>query len=93
MNVINFGKPGMIYNIGSGKELSNIELVNIILKKMSKPTSLLNFVKDRKGHDFRYFMGLRDMELQFNWNPKIDFNYGLDKTIKFYENYENFLEK
>ena len=81
MKILKHGKSGEIYNIGSGIEIDNIELVKIILKIMKKPEKLIKMVEDRKGHDFRYFMDKIQLKSQFNWEPKISLLKGLKKTI------------
>src|SRR5712671_1181098 len=48
------GNPGAVYNFGGGNEIANLDLVKMILKQLSKPESLISFVKDRLGHDRRY---------------------------------------
>lgn len=73
---------GSIYNIAGGHETSNIELVTMILKLMSKPESLVSFVEDRKGHDFRYAV-LQTSPLPIT---RIDFEQGILLTISWYLN-------
>jgi dTDP-glucose 4,6-dehydratase len=76
--------PGDRYNIGGGFEINNLDLAYLILKMMGKPNTLVHFVHDRKGHDFRYAMDTRKMKACFNWEPKTKFIDGLEKTLRWY---------
>jgi dTDP-glucose 4,6-dehydratase len=85
-SVLGNGKPGEIYNIGTGQRISNIEIVNLILSILGKPKSLIEFVSDRKGHDFRYSIGSSKISRELEWQPQIDFETGLRTTVEWYEN-------
>jgi dTDP-glucose 4,6-dehydratase len=77
------GKIGEIYNIPGDYDISNLELVKIILDSLAKGHDLINFVEDRKGHDLRYAMnGSKLFELGFK--HEVDFKEGLAKTINWY---------
>lgn len=78
------GKVGEVYNIGGGNEVRNIEMANLVLKKLGKRVSLLKFVKDRPGHDRRYAMDSSKIEVELGWRPHNSFEEGIDKTIKWY---------
>ncbi|MGB9594800.1 MAG: dTDP-glucose 4,6-dehydratase [Candidatus Poribacteria bacterium] len=82
--VIKKGKIGDIYNIGGDNERSNIEVVNLIVEKLGKSKDLIQFVKDRPGHDRRYAMDISKIKRQLGWLPEYDFDKGLDDTIKWY---------
>jgi len=78
------GKLGDTYNIGGDICIENLDLVRKILKIMNFDDSMIEFVKDRKGHDFRYAMdGLKISKLGFK--PEVDFDSELRKLIKWYE--------
>ena len=81
--VLSKGKPGDIINIGSGNEVPNIEIARRILKHMKRPESLIRFVADRPGHDFRYSLNWDRMR-QLGWKPEIDFDMGLKETVDWY---------
>jgi len=81
--VISKGKPGDIVNVGSGNEVPNIVIAKLILKHMKKPESLIKFVSDRPGHDFRYSLNW-DRIRQLGWKPKVKFEDGLRKTVDWY---------
>lgn len=78
------GKNGEIYNIGGKNELRNIDVVSSILKIMNKNKKLIEFVKDRPGHDVRYSLDISKIK-KLNWNPITDFEKGLQKTIEWYK--------
>lgn len=82
--IVKKGKAGEIYNIGSGEEKQNIFVVNAILDLMGKPNNLIEYVKDRPGHDFRYSLNCDKMKAATGW--KIDYNFekGIEATIKWY---------
>lgn len=78
------GAPGEIYNIGSGQEVTNLNLVKKILTILNKPFSLIEFVKDRPGHDFRYSIDCSKLKAL---TPLIckDFDDGLKETVQWYK--------
>ncbi len=82
LEVATKGKPGEIYNIGSGEERKNIEVVKAILDIMGKPHSLIEFVKDRPGHDFRYALDFSKIMREIGWSPEVKFEQGIEKTVK-----------
>jgi len=82
LTVAEKGKPGEAYNIGSGEERQNIEVVKAILDLMGKPHSLIEFVKDRPGHDFRYALDFSKIKSELGWNAEIGFEEGMEKTVK-----------
>jgi len=79
------GKIGEIYNIASDDERKNIEVAKLILKKFNKPESLIKFVKDRPGHDFRYSLNCEKIK-KIGWRPKTNFEVGIKETIDWYKN-------
>lgn len=83
--IMEYGKPGEIYNFGgNNSEFTNIEIVKQILNNLGKPESLIIFVEDRKGHDFRYAIDYSKASKELQWYPKWNFNDALVKTIDFY---------
>jgi dTDP-glucose 4,6-dehydratase len=86
--VIEKGQSGEIYNIGGGKELTNMDLTLRILKLMGKGVDSILRVEDRKGHDQRYSVDISKASLHLGYKPTIDFDEGLSETIKWYQ--ENF---
>lgn len=78
------GGIGEVYNIGGGNEIPNIELAKQILSKLGKPESLLEYVKDRPGHDRRYAMDSSKIETELGWKPRKSFEDGIGSTVKWY---------
>jgi dTDP-glucose 4,6-dehydratase len=87
------GIPGEVYNIASGIEKRNIEVVKAILKLLGKPESLIEFVEDRPGHDYRYAMDAGKIEKDLGWKAKTDFETGLTLTVKWYLEHRDWLER
>ncbi|HEY4717343.1 MAG TPA: dTDP-glucose 4,6-dehydratase [bacterium] len=83
-SILEKGKPGGIYNIGSGEEKRNIDVVKNVLKLLNKPEELIEYVKDRPGHDFRYFMNTEKIKKELNWKPEVSFDEGIEMTVKWY---------
>lgn len=77
------GRTGEVYNIGGGNEKANLEVVKLILKQLSKPESLITFVKDRPGHDLRYSLN-SDKTRALGWKPAHTFEDAMKKTINWY---------
>lgn len=75
---------GEAYNIGSGEEKKNIEVVKNILQILGKSEGLIEFVKDRPGHDFRYSLNSEKIRKQLNWQGKVSFKDGIEKTVRWY---------
>jgi dTDP-glucose 4,6-dehydratase len=81
--VLERGEPGVTYNIGAGYELENLDLARRICALAGAPGSLITFVPDRPGHDFRY--GVRaDRLLALGWAPEVPFDEGLARTVAWY---------
>jgi len=78
------GRAGEIYNIGSGHEKTNLDVVREVLRVMGKPESLIKFVKDRPGHDRRYAIDCSKIQKEWGWKSEVDFGAGLDDTVAWY---------
>ncbi|MBU4501397.1 MAG: dTDP-glucose 4,6-dehydratase [Nanoarchaeota archaeon] len=83
--VMQKGKNGEVYNIGSGNEKTNIDITKLILKALSKKESLIHYVKDRPGHDRRYSLDVTKIK-NLGWKPRHRFEDAMRKTIKWYAN-------
>ncbi len=83
--VMDNGKPGQIYNIGADCEKSNMEITRTILKILGKPESLIEYVRDRPAHDFRYAIDSGKIRRELGWTPKMDFEAGLEATVGWYQ--------
>ena len=78
------GKEGERYNVGGHNEKRNIDIVKLILKHLGKPESLITYVEDRKGHDWRYAIDPSKISRELGWLPKTKFEEGIIKTIDWY---------
>jgi len=86
--VLNKGRSGEIYNIGGGRELTNLEITNAILKSMGVDDSSIEFVENRKGHDFIYSVDWTKIKNELGYKPQITFEKGLKSTIDWYRSNE-----
>ncbi len=82
--ILEKGGISEIYNIGSGAEKRNVDVVRAILQILGKPEDLMEFVKDRLGHDFRYSLNSDRMREQLRWKAKTSFSEGIEKTVNWY---------
>lgn len=82
--IVRKGTEGEVYNIGGHSEMANIDIVKLIIKKLGKDESLIEYVTDRPGHDLRYAMNPNKLEKELGWKPSVTFEEGIDKTIKWY---------
>ncbi len=82
--VLEKGLPGEIYNIGGNCALPNLEVIHRILKATGKPESLITRVADRPGHDRRYALTNAKLTSETGWEPRMDFDRGLETTIDWY---------
>ena len=82
------GKAGEIYNIGGGEELTNKELTSMILTKMGKNDSSIEFVQDRLGHDLRYSVSIEKISRELGYQPLVKFDEGIEETIEWYKKNE-----
>jgi dTDP-glucose 4,6-dehydratase len=90
--VLERGRLGETYNVGGNNEVRNIDVVTTLCRKLDalQPRSgghyedLINFVKDRPGHDRRYAIDARKIEHEIGWRPVETFESGIDKTVRWY---------
>ena len=82
--VFHKGISGERYNIGGHNEKKNIDIVKLILKHLGKSEDLIEFVEDRKGHDYRYAIDPTKIKTELNWEPHTKFEDGIIKTIDWY---------
>jgi dTDP-glucose 4,6-dehydratase len=87
--VLDGAKPGSIYNIGGNSELPNLKIARHILKNLGHDESMIEYVKDRPGHDRRYAMNITRINSDLGWTPRIDFEGGLAETIDWYKGNES----
>lgn len=78
------GRYGEIYNIGAGNEMTNLSLLQQLLKLLGKPESLIKFVTDRPGHDRRYSLNTSKLRNELGWQPAYPFDKALATTVEWY---------
>ena len=91
LKVYKHGSIGEFYNIGSNKNLTNIEITKILIRTSKKYMDLgkkvkIKFVKDRPGHDARYALNSNKIKNKLKWKPLTNFQNGLEKTFAWYLN-------
>ncbi len=82
--VLEKGRAGEVYNIGASREMKNIDIVKLILSKLTKPENMIEFVKDRPGHDRRYAIDSSKIQNELGWKPEFDFEIAINQTIEWY---------
>jgi dTDP-glucose 4,6-dehydratase len=87
------GRAGAVYNIGARNERRNIDVAKSVLDVLGKPHSLIRFVKDRPGHDRRYAIDPSLVESELGWRPRETWESGLRKTIDWYKNNSEWIER
>lgn len=93
-------KSGQTYNIGGHNEWKNIDLIQLLCKIMDQKlgrtegesAKLINFVVDRAGHDMRYAIDSSKLQRELGWSPSLQFEEGLEKTVQWYLDNEEWLE-
>lgn len=87
------GKPGEVYNIGASREMTNIEIIKLILKKLGKGEELIEYVKDRLGHDRRYAIDSSKIQNELGWKPAVEFEQAISYTIDWYLQHKSWWER
>ncbi|NTX40174.1 dTDP-glucose 4,6-dehydratase [Myxococcus sp. CA051A] len=87
------GRAGEVYNIGGGAERRNIDIVKAILGLVGKPESLIQYVKDRPGHDRRYAIDPSKIRAELGWTPAHTFEQGLAETVRWYVDHPAWWER
>lgn len=83
--VLQYGKTGETYNIGTGHEEANISVVNRIVQLTGANKEQITFVTDRPAHDYRYALDSRKITIHCGWKPSTDFDNGLQTTVLWYQ--------
>jgi dTDP-glucose 4,6-dehydratase len=89
--VLQEAPPGEIYNVGGCNEKTNLEVIDVILDRLGRPKSLIKHVTDRPGHDRRYAIDANKIITGLNWQPSVRFEEGINKTIDWYLQNQNWL--
>ncbi len=87
------GTPGEVYNIGSGEEVSNIDMAKMILKILGKSQDSIIYVNDRLGHDNRYALDSTKARNELGWSGRYKLNEGLVETVLWYEDNKSWWER
>jgi dTDP-glucose 4,6-dehydratase len=87
------GRVGEVYNIGADKEMPNIEIVKLVIKYLNKSEDLIQFVKDRPGHDRRYAIDSTKIQTELGWRPEHSFEEAIQQTIDWYIQNKNWWER
>ena len=87
------GSVGQVYNIGASQEMKNIDIVKLILKNLCKTEELIQYVKDRPGHDRRYAIDSTKIQSELGWKPTFKFEEAIVYTIEWYKNNKNWWER
>lgn len=89
IRVLFYGKKGEVYNIGSGEEITNIEMARKILNILGKSDDAVEMINDRPGHDKRYALNSYKLRNNLSWGCKFRLEEGLRDTINWYKNHQN----
>lgn len=92
VQALEYGRSGEVYLFGGRAERKNIDVIQAILKQLDKPTSLIQYVQDRKGHDWRYAIDCTKAEQELSWGRSVNFTEGLAQTIDWYLGNQNWLK-
>ncbi len=90
---VEHGRPGEVYNVGGNCSLANLDVVRRILAATGQPDSLIQYVKDRPGHDRRYALTNEKLTGETGWTPAMDFETGLAATIDWYRQNTGWVER
>ena len=90
--IIRKGRDGETYNVGGHNERSNLQVVKTILNALGKDESLINYVKDRPGHDRRYAIDPYKLETELGWKPQYNFDTGIVQTIRWNQENQKWLK-
>ncbi len=81
--VLHEAEPGSVYNVGTGRETSGLEVAHAVLEVMGLPRTRIEFVADRPGHDYRYAVDVARIT-ELGWEPQVTFAEGLERTVRWY---------
>jgi dTDP-glucose 4,6-dehydratase len=94
------GRTGETYNIGGFNEWKNIDLIRVMIKtvdrllgrKEGESEKLITFVTDRAGHDLRYAIDSTKLKNELGWEPSLQFEEGIEKTVRWYLDHQGWLD-
>jgi dTDP-glucose 4,6-dehydratase len=90
-NLVAQGRAGQVYNLGSNREMRNIEVVRMILGILGVSIKRIAFIKDRPGHDIRYRLNSAKLYKELDWRPRVKFEDGLKMTVWWYLEHKEWL--
>jgi dTDP-glucose 4,6-dehydratase len=90
--VLERGKTGETYHVGTGVEKSIEEIADGVLAELGKPTDLKTIIPDRPGHDRRYILDWTKIRRELGWEPRIPFDRGLAETVRWYADHRQWWE-
>jgi dTDP-glucose 4,6-dehydratase len=85
--VLDLGKAGEVYNVGTGVERSALEIAHAVLERLGKPHDLVQHVEDRKGHVARHAVDASKLRREVGWAPEKDFGRALEETVDWYRDH------
>ncbi|MGD0355267.1 MAG: dTDP-glucose 4,6-dehydratase [Dehalococcoidia bacterium] len=91
--VLEKGKPGEVYNIAGSSEKTNLDIVQTLLKQLGKKQDMIEFVKDRPGHDRRYSLDDRKIRKELSWKPLYNFDEAIKLTVNWYSENESWWQR
>jgi dTDP-glucose 4,6-dehydratase len=99
--VLERGRAGSIYNVATGEEHTNLEMVQTLCRLLGENTpsdpaellSRIHHIADRPGHDRRYALNARRIREELSWVPRVPFNVGLDRTVRWYLRYQDWINR
>jgi dTDP-glucose 4,6-dehydratase len=91
--VLHEGRRGETYNIGSGRPVSNLDLIRGLLSLLKKSEDLIEFVADRPGHDRRYALDTTKISKELGWRASVSLEEGLNRTVAWYETHAAWVNK
>ena len=94
------GKPAQTYNIGGFNEWKNIDLIRVMIRTVDRllgnpegySDELITYVTDRKGHDMRYAIDSRKLQKELGWEPSLQFEEGIEKTVRWYLDNQDWID-
>jgi len=91
--ILHQGKLGETYCVGGNTEKTNLEITKSILKNLELGEEMIEFIKDRPGHDRRYAIDITKIKNELGWEPKVSFEQGMKKTIEWYKENKDWWQK
>ena len=99
--IFHHGRVAETYNIGGFNEWKNIDLIRLLVRttdrllgrREGEDLDLITFVEDRKGHDLRYAIDSRKLQRELGWEPSLQFEEGIERTVRWYLNNQAWMDR